>query len=44
MVWAQIFGSDGRLMLVCPAVDAELQGFLSGAYYFRFILVEERCP
>lgn len=45
MIWAHLFASDGTLLLVCPAVDAELWYLLHGSHWFRYQLIEEApCP
>ena len=44
MIWARIYSRDGTLLLVCPAVDAELWYLLHGAYWFQYELVEEARP
>lgn len=39
MIWVYLYGQDGRLLLVCPAVDALMWGFLEGTHWFRFALI-----
>jgi len=45
MVWAHVYGSDGKLLLVCPAEDAAEWWLLHGSHLWRYILIEEApCP
>lgn len=41
MVWVYIHASDGSLLLLCPAEDANLWNLLNGTYWFRYELQEE---
>lgn len=41
MVWVHIHATNGTLLLVCPAEDANLWGLLNGQYWFRYELGEE---
>lgn len=44
MIWVHLYASDGTLLLVCPAVDAELWWLLHGAYGYRYQLIDEVPP
>lgn len=39
MIWVYLHGQDGRPLLVCPAVDAELWYLLDGSRWWRYELV-----
>jgi hypothetical protein len=41
VIWVIICGADGRALLICPAVDAQLWWFLEGEYYWRYRHVPE---
>ena len=44
MIWAYIYGLDGKPLLVCPAMDAQLWGLLECGLWFRYVLIEDAEP
>jgi hypothetical protein len=47
MIWVHLYGKDGKLLLVCPATEAQMWNLLDGDRWFQYALVpdeEAPCP
>jgi hypothetical protein len=46
MIWVHLY-KDGKLLLICPATEAQMWGFLECGYWWEYILVPDEvspCP
>lgn len=41
MIWVHVYGTDGRTLLICPALDAQLWWLLEGDRWWRYQLIPD---